>query len=313
MTTYAIGDIQGCLLSLEKLLEKMPSVSSPGDACASAGRPGEAAPGEAGDNGSAGAVDTACRLPRLVFVGDLVNRGPLSLATLRRIRAMGDSARVVLGNHDLHLLAVSQGLRKMHKSDTLQEILDAPDREELLTWLRHRPLAIFDDGHLFVHGGVPPQWTASQTVALSAEVEAALQGPDWVARLAGMFGNEPALWRDDLAGDERLRAIVNGLTRIRYCFADGALDFATKETGDTVPVGLTPWFDMPGRRTSDVTVVFGHWASLGLMMRPALLGLDTGCVWGNKLTAVNLADRSVLQVEAQEFIQFQSKNYTSLK
>ena len=242
------------------------------------------------------------RDPKLIFVGDLVNRGPNSLATLREIRALGDAAQVLLGNHDLHLLAVAHGIRTAHRSDTLEDILNAPDRDELLDWLRRQPLALLQDGYLMVHAGVLPQWSAQQTRDLAHEVETVLSGPNWVDFLHEMYGNAPARWNDALTGADRLRCIVNGLTRIRYCSRDGAMEFSSKEGAGGHPAGYLPWFDVPGRKTEDVTVVFGHWSTLGLTMRPNLIGLDTGCVWGGKLTAVRLDNRAVLQVDCPQYL-----------
>ncbi len=263
MTTYIIGDIQGCLDRLDMLLNKIR----------------EARP-EA----------------RFVFVGDLVNRGPRSLETLRRVRALGPRAHTVLGNHDLHLLAVAHGIRPAHRSDTLDEILNAPDRDELLNWLRHQPLALLQDGHLIVHAGVLPQWSADQTLALAGEVEAALRSPNWLDFLRQMYGNTPAQWNEGLTGADRLRCIVNALTRLRFCDAAGVMDMHSKGATTELP-GYMPWFEVPGRKTQDVTVVFGHWSTLGLTLRPNLISLDTGCLWGGKLTAVCLEDRDVEQVD----------------
>lgn len=239
---------------------------------------------------------------RLLFVGDLVNRGPESLETLRTIRALGDRAKAVLGNHDLHLLAVARGIHKLHRSDTLTDILNAPDRDELIDWLRHRPLALLENGHLVVHAGVLPQWTAQQTLELAHEVEEVLRGPHWEDFLRQMYGNKPDHWDDALQGPDRLRCIVNTMTRIRLCSAEGVMDFAPVESA-AAPPGLLPWFDVPGRRTADLPVVFGHWSTLGLTVRPNLIGLDTGCVWGGKLSAVCLEDRSVLQVACPQYQQ----------
>jgi len=271
MSTYAIGDLQGCCQSLQQLLDL---------------------------------IDETSPEAQLLFVGDLVNRGPLSLQTLHLIRALGDRAKTVLGNHDLHLLAVAQGIRPQHRTDTLDGILNAPERDELIDWLRHRPLALFEQGHLLFHAGVLPQWDAAQTMALAHEVETALRGPDWVDFLRHMYGNEPAHWNDNLRGYERLRCIVNALTRLRFCTPDGGIDFTIKEGLGAAPPGFVPWFDMPARRTEEVTCVFGHWASLGLTLRPNLMGLDTGCVWGGKLTAVRLEDRVLFQVECPRAQQF---------
>jgi bis(5'-nucleosyl)-tetraphosphatase (symmetrical) len=243
---------------------------------------------------------------RILFVGDLINRGPASLTALRRMKALSEASHgrveALLGNHDLHLLAVAAGVQKASRSDTLDEILAAPDLDELVSWLRRRPMAMFVDAHLLVHAGVPPQWTAEQTMQLAAEVEAVLRGDGWIDFLAQMYGNEPDRWDDSLTGIPRLRCIVNALTRMRLCLPDGRMDFLHKES-DKGPEGssLLPWFDVPGRRTADVTVVFGHWSALGLVLRPNLVGLDSGCVWGGKLTAVCLDDRTLLQVDCPEY------------
>jgi bis(5'-nucleosyl)-tetraphosphatase (symmetrical) len=269
MTTYAIGDLQGCHDQLLTLLEKIEAITPH---------------------------------PQLIFVGDIVNRGPKSLATLRQMRAFGDRAKIVLGNHDLNLLAVAAGLRQPHRSDTIDDILAADDREELITWLRHQPLALLEEGHLIVHAGVLPQWSAKQTLKLAQEVEAALQGPYWIEFLREMYGNLPAKWCDDLQGADRLRCIVNALTRVRYCEADGTMEFKSKNgyiEGDA-PDGVMPWFNLPNRLTADMPVVFGHWSTLGLIVLPNLISLDTGCVWGGQLTAVNLQDRTIVQIDCPQ-------------
>jgi len=268
MTTYVIGDLQGCRPKLTELLDRIRAV---------------------------------CPQPKFIFVGDLVNRGPSSLATLREVRALGNSASMVLGNHDLHLLAVAHNIRRQHPSDTLDDILQAPDRDELLDWLRCQPLALFENGHLLVHAGVLPQWTAAQTMALAGEVEAVLRGPDWVGFLRQMYGNTPARWDDRLTGADRLRCIVNALTRIRFCMADGTMELTASKGVETEMPGYMRWFDVPGRKTEDVTVVFGHWSTLGLTLRSNLISLDTGCLWGGKLTAVCLEDRSVIQVDCPQY------------
>lgn len=280
MKTYVIGDLQGCAHEARVLLDRI-AQDAAGDA-------------------------------RILFVGDLINRGPASLAALRGIKALADArpgrVEALLGNHDLHLLAVAAGAQSASKSDTLDEILAAPDRDELVEWLRQRPLAMFVDRHLLVHAGVLPQWSAEQAMALAAEVEAVLRGEQWKDFLGQMYGNEPSRWDDGLAGVPRLRCIVNALTRMRLCHPDGTMDFSHKES-DKGPQGsgLLPWFDLPGRRTADVTVVFGHWSALGLVQRPNLVGLDSGCVWGGKLTAVCLDDRSLLQVDCPEYQQHSGK------
>jgi bis(5'-nucleosyl)-tetraphosphatase (symmetrical) len=282
MKTYVIGDLQGCAHEAGLLLERIAA--------------------------DAHATEDA----RILFVGDLINRGPESLAALRRMKALSDSSggRVdaLLGNHDLHLLAVAAGVQKLSRSDTLDDILAAPDRDELIAWLRRRPLAMFVDAHLLVHAGVPPQWTAEQTLQLAGEVETVLRGDGWADFLAQMYGNEPDRWDDSLEGIARLRCIVNALTRMRLCWPDGRMDFLHKES-DKGPAGseLLPWFDVPGRRSADVTVVFGHWSALGLVLRPNLVGLDSGCVWGGKLTAVCLDDRALLQVDCPEYREHSGK------
>lgn len=280
MKTYVIGDLQGCAHEAGLLLDQIHATAG-------------------SDVG-------------ILFVGDLINRGPDSLGALRRMKALSEASggRVdaLLGNHDLHLLAVAAGVRKTSRSDTLDAILAAPDRDELIAWLRQRPLALAVAGHLLVHAGVPPQWTAAQTMALAGEVETVLRGDGWIDFLGQMYGNEPDHWDDALTGSARLRCIVNALTRMRLCWPDGRMDFAHKES-DTGPVGsgLLPWFDLPDRRTQDVTVVFGHWSALGLVQRPNLIGLDSGCVWGGKLTAVCLEDRSLLQVDCPEYREHSGK------
>jgi bis(5'-nucleosyl)-tetraphosphatase (symmetrical) len=286
MKTYVIGDLQGCAHEAEALLEKIALDSDAG-----------------ADTGAHAGADSHARI---LFVGDLINRGPESLLALRRMKALAETSggrvEALLGNHDLHLLAVAAGAQAASKADTLDEILAAPDRDELLAWLRGRPLAIFVDAHLLVHAGVAPQWDAAQTMALANEVEEVLRGDGWIDFLANMYGNQPDRWDDALTGIERLRCIVNALTRMRLCLPDGTMDFAHKES-ESGPVGsgLLPWFDLPGRRTMDVTVVFGHWSALGLILRPNLVGLDSGCVWGGKLTAVCLDNRALLQVDCPEY------------
>jgi bis(5'-nucleosyl)-tetraphosphatase (symmetrical) len=274
MKTYVIGDLQGCAHEARVLLSRI----------------ADDAPGAA----------------RIIFVGDLINRGPASLEALRDVvrlsRASGGQLDAVLGNHDLHLLAVACGAQKVSRSDTLDAILAAPDRDDLLTWLRHRPLALFEQGHLLIHAGVLPQWSADQAMALAGEVETVLRGPHWRDFLAQMYGNEPARWDEALTGIARLRCIVNALTRMRLCTADGTMDFTHKESAGA-PEGsdLLPWFDLPGRRSAGTPIVFGHWSALGLLLRPDVIGLDSGCVWGGKLTAVCLDERSFLEVDCPAY------------
>ena len=266
MSTYAIGDLQGCLASFEALLERLPAAR------------------------------------RLIFIGDLVNRGPRSLATLRDVRKRVDAgqALALLGNHDLHLLAVDAGIRPLHDSDTLQEILDAPDRRALIDWLRTLPLAHFEEGRLFVHAGVPPQWTAEQTLARADEVRRRMQRDDYRDFLQRMYGNKPKLWSEALHGDDRLRFIVNALTRLRVVDADGRMHLKFKDAADQAPAGTMPWFDHPERATRDTPIVFGHWSTEGLVRRSNVVGLDTGCVWGGKLTALRLDDGALFQVDCPQ-------------
>ena len=235
---------------------------------------------------------------RLTVLGDLVNRGPQSAATLRRLMAMGDAAQALLGNHDLHLLAVAHGVRPAHAGDTLEDILQAPDRSALLDWVRSRPLALMAEAWLCVHAGVAPQWTAAQTLALADEVGSLLSGPGLADFLPLMYGNLPARWDEALEGPDRWRCIINTLTRMRWCAPDGTMDFKVKEGSAQAPAGLRPWFELPGRQTAGVPLAFGHWSTLGLINSPELLALDTGCVWGGSLTAVRVdgGRRDLIQV-----------------
>lgn len=233
---------------------------------------------------------------RLWLCGDLVNRGPQSLSLLRWAYQNRDRLVCVLGNHDLHLLAVACGARRAGRNDTLDEVLNAPDREQLLDWLRAQPLAHFEAGHLLVHAGVLPNWDLAAVLSLADEVQTVLRGSDWRSFLHQMYGDQPNRWNDRLVGIDRLRVIVNALTRLRFCSRDGAMEFASKEGTGSAPLGFMPWFDVPTRATRHLTVVFGHWSTLGLVDRPDLLGLDTGCVWGGALTAVRLSDRARFQV-----------------
>ena len=262
MSLYCIGDLQGCHLPFQRLLEK---------------------------------IDFSASRDTLYVLGDLVNRGPDSLGVLRRLMALGDAAHCLLGNHDLHLLALWQGVRKPGRHDSVQDVLRAPDREALLDWLRHRAMAIESHGWLMVHAGVLPQWTAAQTLALAAEVEQALRGPDLKGFLSAMYGNAPGQWQDGLRGADRLRVIVNALTRLRFCTPDGVMDFASKEGADAAPAGFMPWFEVPGRATRNTPMAFGHWSTLVTdakqirSLRHNTLPLDTGCVWGGCLTAAKLS------------------------
>lgn len=249
-------------------------------------------------------IDFSPSRDTVYILGDLVNRGPGSAAVLRRCMALGDSARALLGNHDLHLLAAAHGVREPSRRDTLQDILQAPDREILIDWVRNQPLArrVQHDNTplLMVHAGVLPQWTVEDVLACAAEVETILRGPDLGDFLRQMYGNTPDRWNTSLQGTDRLRLIVNALTRLRFCSAEGRMDFESTESASEAPAGLLPWFDAPGRRTRDTLIAFGHWSTLGWLSRPDVLGLDTGCVWGGCLSAVRfgktLADREHCKV-----------------
>ena len=230
-------------------------------------------------------------------MGDLVNRGPESLECLRFVKSLGDAAVSVLGNHDLHLICVAHGAEKTRKRDSLERVLAAPDRDELVSWLRHRPLLHVADGFALVHAGLLPEWTVARARALAGEVEAVLRGAGFRDFLARMYGDEPRRWDDSLAGIERLRVVVNAMTRMRVCDGDGVMQLAYKGEPGEAPGDWTPWFDVPGRRNRDHAIVFGLWSALGLKLRADVLALDSGCVWGRALTAVRLGDRQVFQVE----------------
>lgn len=269
MALYLIGDVQGCDAPLARLLEKIAFSPS---------------------------RDT------LYLLGDLVNRGPASDGVLRRLMGYGDAARSLLGNHDLSLLAVAHGDRAPHRNDTMDAVLKAPDREPMLDWLRHQRMALREHGLLMVHGGVLPQWTAAQVLALAGEVEAVLRGPQLAQFLPRMYGNEPSRWSDSLQGMDRLRVIVNALTRLRFCTPEGVMDLRASGGPADAPPGTLPWFDVPGRRTAGETIAFGHWSTLGYLRRPDIISLDTGCVWGGCLSALRLSpggDHELMQVECE--------------
>jgi bis(5'-nucleosyl)-tetraphosphatase (symmetrical) len=265
MSLYLIGDLQGCHQPLQALLQK---------------------------------IDFSASRDTVYLLGDLVNRGPDSLAVLRRLQKLGDAAQCLLGNHDLHLLAIQHGIRHSHRGDTVQQVLDAPDASALLDWLRQRRMAIHEHGWLMVHAGVLPQWHAEQTMALAAEVEQALRGPDIKEFLSGMYGNSPNRWHDKLVGADRLRVIVNALTRMRFCSAEGVMEFSSNGDVQTAPPGYLPWFEVPGRKTAELPLAFGHWSTLGNNTAQGQSGLlhntlplDTGCVWGGCLTAAQLGQK----------------------
>lgn len=233
---------------------------------------------------------------RLWFTGDLVNRGPESVQCLRFVKGLGESAITVLGNHDLHLLCVAAGVERPRKRDTLADILEAPDREALLEWVRTRPLLHVEGEFALVHAGLLPEWTVARAADLAREVEAALRAANPVRLLERMYGDEPDRWDDSLEGFERLRVIINAMTRLRVCDARGAMVMGFKGEPGEASDAWTPWFDMPGRRSRDHTIVCGHWSALGVKLRRDLLSLDSGCVWGRALTAVRLEDRRVYEV-----------------
>jgi len=267
MATIAIGDVQGCYDQLMRLLER------------------------------AGFDE---RRDVLWFVGDLVNRGPQSLATVRFVKRLGNRAVTVLGNHDLNLLAVAEGIRKPHRGDTDGDVRAAPDRDELLAWLRQRKMMHVENGYAMVHAGLLPQWNISQALALAREVEEALSGPGYRQFLRDMYGNEPARWRDDLAGADRLRIIVNAMARMRLTSPDGALELDYKLGLDGMPRGYVPWYDAPHRASRGTTIIFGHWAALGVIVREDVVCLDSGCVWGRALSALRLEDRRLFQLDCPE-------------
>ena len=253
---YAVGDIQGCAPSLKVLLKKLPKKA------------------------------------KMIFLGDLVNRGPDSLGALRQLKSLQESGRAecILGNHDLHLLAIDAGLRKSKSLDTVESILLAPDRKELIHWIRHRPMALSNGKVLTVHAGVLPQWDLQQTIECAQEVEKSLRSKSYKDFLANMYGNTPNKWSNSLKGYERLRVITNALTRMRFCTPTGRMEFESKEGLERGPKGFIPWFRTPDRKTQDVLTYFGHWSTLGLLRKHNVVGLDTGCVWGGKLTALEISN-----------------------
>ena len=270
---YAVGDIQGCAPSLKALVKKIPKKSN------------------------------------MIFLGDLVNRGPDSLGTLRQLKSLQESGRAecILGNHDLHLLAIDAGLRNTKGLDTVDAILKAADRKELIHWMRNRPMALSNGKILAVHAGVLPQWDLQQTIECAQEVEKALRSKFYKDFLANMYGNTPNKWSNSLKGYERLRLITNALTRMRFCTPSGQMEFESKEGLENGPKGYIPWFNVPKRKTADTLVYFGHWSTLGLLRRRNVIGLDTGCVWGGNLTALEIAnsnkdskDLEIIQVDGYD-------------
>jgi bis(5'-nucleosyl)-tetraphosphatase (symmetrical) len=264
MATYAIGDVQGCFDGLQRLVERIRF--DPAD-------------------------------DRLWFVGDLVNRGPKSLAVLRFVKGLGPRALTVLGNHELHLLAVSEGIREHRQKDTFGDVLKAADREELLEWLRHRPLLHMEEGYVLVHAGLLPQWTVPRAREFAREVEGALRSDEYPGLLRSLYQHGlPLRWSDDLPGPARLTATALALTRLRTLTTDGTIDLSYSGPLETLPRGLQPWFDVPDRKSRDATVLCGHWAALDLRVRPDLLAIDGGCVYGRRLIAARLEDRQIFEV-----------------
>jgi len=263
VATYAVGDIQGCYYAFLALLQRL-NFNHTQD--------------------------------KLWLVGDLVNRGTGSLEILRWCYQHQSSIQVVLGNHDLHALAVKYGARPAHKGDTLQPSIDAPDSDALYTWLRHQPLIWFEHDYAMLHAGLLPQWSIQTALALANEVEQTLQGDDFLVFFQKMYGGLPNQWHQNHSGYDRLRVITNALTRMRVCTADGEMEFAFKGELQDIPVPYMPWFDVPNRATGNVNIVCGHWSALGLSQRDRVFALDTGCLWGGALTAMCLETQAITQV-----------------
>ena len=263
MAIYAIGDIQGCFYSFQSLLKKIQF-------------------NPAND--------------QLWLVGDLINRGSGSLEVLRWIFDHQSSLITVLGNHDLHTLVVAEGFVSAHRSDTIKELLDAPDAYELLTWLRHQPLLHFEHEHLMVHAGLLPKWTSLNAQLLAQEVQQALRDENYRDFLKHLYGNQPAGWDDALIGWDRLRVITNAMTRLRICTESGDMEFKFKGELANQPDGFMPWFEVPGRASIDTKIIFGHWSALGVYIANNVYALDSGCLWGGALTALRLDDKAVFQV-----------------
>lgn len=264
MARYAIGDIQGCYHSLMHLLDK---------------------------------IDFQPGRDQLWLVGDMINRGTGSLDVLRWCYQQREHLRLVLGNHDLHAIAVAHGVRPPHRFDTLHALFSAPDGHALLHWLRQQPLMVLEDDFAMVHAGLYPQWTLAQAQALAGEVEAVLRAPEYADFLHVMYGNVPEQWQAALTGADRWRAITNALTRMRVCDASGSMEFSFKGALSQMPAGYYPWFQVPGRQSAGAqTILCGHWSALGLHQADGIVALDTGCLWGRQLTAYRLEDAQVVQV-----------------
>lgn len=269
MSSYVIGDVQGCDAELGELLAL---------------------------------IRFNAESDRVYFVGDLVNRGPDSVAVLRRVKALTERgvADSVLGNHDFFLIMAMEGFSKLHPGDTLDQVLQQPDARALVDWLRNRPLLLEIDPHVIVHAGLLPAWTVADARALAREIERELRGPDYRTFLHSLFGNEPRVWHDDLTGLARHRAVVNAFARLRFCTAFSEIEFREKRDASFAPAGFAPWFKLPGRRSAASHVVAGHWSSEGLRLTPTVSMLDSGCLWGGALTALRLDDRAVFQVPSQQ-------------
>jgi bis(5'-nucleosyl)-tetraphosphatase (symmetrical) len=264
MATYAVGDVQGCFDELRRLLAK---------------------------------ARFREREDRLWLVGDLVNRGPKSLEVLRYVRSLGDRAVTVLGNHDLHLITQYEGAERRRKDDTFDDVLRAPDAAELVEWLRRRPMMHVEGGWTMVHAGLLPQWSVRKALSLAREVEAALRAPGYRDFLANMYGSKPERWSDALTGWDRLRVIVNAMTRLRFCTAEGEMEFRSK--GNEAPAGFRPWYELRPRERA--VLLAGHWSALGLKLAPRLAMLDSGCVWGGSLSMLRLDDRKLFQVRCKGY------------
>jgi bis(5'-nucleosyl)-tetraphosphatase (symmetrical) len=267
MAIFAIGDLQGCYEQFRKLLDL---------------------------------VGFDRTKDRLWLVGDIVNRGPDSLKILRFVKGLTEAVTLVLGNHDLHLLMVAEGCSPLSRNDTIQDILSAPDREELLHWLRQQKLLHLDENYAMVHAGLLPSWSIAEAHELANSVEATIRGEEFHEFCAQMYGDQPDHWNDKLSGYARLRVIVNAMTRIRVCTPQGKMNFKFKGMLKDIPQGYLPWFDVPNRASGEKTIIFGHWSALGLQLRDNLIALDTGCLWGGALTAIRLDDRKVFQVPCEE-------------
>lgn len=263
MATYAIGDIQGCFHAFQALLAR---------------------------------IGFNAKEDCLWLAGDIINRGSGSLEVLRWCYQHQKNIRMVLGNHDLHALAVAHGVKNAHRGDTLQALLNAPDATELMTWLRHQKLIIAKDEYVMVHAGFLPQWTINQALSLANEVECALQGIDYIHFLKNMYGNVPHAWQENLTEMNRLRVITNAMTRLRICTKMGEMEFDYKGEMANIPAPYMPWFDVPNRKTHNVSIICGHWSALGLQQRDNIFALDTGCLWGGKLTAMCLETKVITQV-----------------